>query len=62
MKTEETKQRYDGFPARVKDENTKITALAKGLVALNKTHASKFFNSLYSFRQHKGDLGTHYSY
>ena len=41
MKTEETKLRYDGFPARVKDENTKITALAKGLVALNKTHASK---------------------
>ena len=65
MKTEETKQRYDGFPARVKDENTKITALAKGLVALNKTHASKF-NEIrifpYSFRQHKGDLGTHYSY
>jgi hypothetical protein len=42
MKTEEIKQRYDGFPARIKDENTKITALAKGLTALNKTHASKF--------------------
>lgn len=42
MKTEEIKQRYDGFPARIKDENAKITALAKGLTALNKTHASKF--------------------
>lgn len=42
MKTEEIKQRYDAFPARVKDENAKITALAKGLTALNKTHASKF--------------------
>ena len=47
MKTEETKQRYDGFPARVKDENTKITALAKGLVVLNKTHASKRFQFLF---------------
>jgi hypothetical protein len=42
MKSEEVKQRYDGFPARIKDENTKITALAKGLAALNKTHASNF--------------------
>jgi hypothetical protein len=42
MKSEEVKQRYDAFPARMKDENTKITALAKGLAALNKTHASNF--------------------
>jgi hypothetical protein len=65
MKTEEIKQRYVGFPARVKDENTKITALAKGLVALNKTHASKknqILNSIFNFRQHKGDLGTNNSY
>jgi len=65
MKTEETKLRYDGVPARVKDENTKITALAKGLVALSKTHASKINEiriSLIFFRQHKGDLRSHYSY
>jgi hypothetical protein len=40
MKTEEVKARYEGFAARVKDENAKITALAKGFTALNKTHAS----------------------
>lgn len=41
MKTEEVKARNDAFPARIKEENAKITAFAKGLTALNKTHASK---------------------
>lgn len=43
MKAEEIKTRYASFPNRVKDENLKIQALAKGLVALNKTHASKLY-------------------
>ncbi len=58
MKTEEIKVRYEAFPARVKDENAKITAFAKGLTALNKTHASicTHFITLF-FRQREGDLG-----
>lgn len=57
MKTEEIKVRYEGFPARVKDENAKITAFAKGLTALNKTHASKLTHFITLFRQREGDLG-----
>ena len=58
MKTEEIKQRYDAFPARVKDENAKITALAKGLTALNKTHASNIAFLRFSYRQRTRDSGT----
>ena len=46
MKAEEIKTRYASFSNRVKDENLKIQALAKGLVALNKTHASKLYNGV----------------
>jgi hypothetical protein len=41
MRAEDIKARYASYPARVKDENSKMSALAKGLIALNKTHASK---------------------
>ena len=40
MKLEEVKACYDALPARIKDENAKITNVVKGLTALNKTHAS----------------------
>ena len=40
MKPEDVKACYDALPARIKDENAKITNLVKGLTALNKTHTS----------------------
>lgn len=48
MKNEEIKAKYDALPSRVKEENLKISALAKGLVALNKTHASNLIKKLMS--------------